>query len=123
MRVKVDLLEARNIENVDHLTMEIFKLKAQIDAKPETAQPLGSFDNDSKITSEINKKEILSGHSSTRAVAPSSCRELSANGHSSDGLYLVKNQNTKKIETVLCTFGTEGKLETSNKIIAMRSCS
>ena len=101
MRVKVDLLEARNIENVDHLTMEIVKLKARIDVKPETAQPLGSFDNDSKISSEMNKKEKLSGHSSIRAVAPSSCRELSANGHSSDGLYLVKNQNTKKIETVL----------------------
>ena len=82
-----------------------------------------SWNYDNKISSEMNKKENLSGHSSTRAVAPSSCRELSANGHSSDGLYLVKNQNTKKIETVLCTFGTEGKLETSNKLIAIRLCS
>jgi len=37
---------------------------------------------------------------------PSSCRQLSDIGHYLDGLYLVANSNTNKIETVYCDFGT-----------------
>ena len=51
----------------------------------------------------------LSDDSSPRAIAPSSCRELSLLGHSLDGLYLVQNVDTNKIETVLCDFGTSRK--------------
>ncbi|MFO0089475.1 MAG: hypothetical protein ACK518_01450 [bacterium] len=134
LRVKVDLLEARNIENVELLTAkisnhetkisnqeeEIIQLKAKIDANLGAGQhPSGSFDderdlhpnNDNKMSSIINKKENLSGDSSTRALAPSSCRELSIAGHILDGLYLIQNQDTKKIETVLCNFGTSSKME------------
>jgi len=129
LRVKVDLLEARNIENVDFLKTkiskqeeEIVQLKAKNDAKQEAGHPSGNrFDerdlltnNDNKMSSTVNKKESLSGGSSTRALAPSSCRELSNAGHSFDGLYLVQNQDTKKIETILCTFGTSGKLKNYN---------
>ena len=133
LRVKVDLLESRNIENMDLLTTKLLKhetkiskqqeeiayLKTKIDAKPEASHPSGLFDDerdlnsndDDKMSSTIEKKETLSGYSSTRALAPSSCRELSFAGHSLNGLYLVQNQDTKKIETVLCTFGTSGKLK------------
>ena len=132
LRVKVDLLEARNIENVDLLTTklskhetkilkqeeEIAQLKAKIDTKLEADHLTGTFADDRDLLpsngdikmSTIYKKESSAGLS-TRASVPSSCRELSFAGHSLDGLYLVKNQDTKKIETVLCTFGTVGKLK------------
>jgi len=123
--LKVDLLEARNIENVDILAAkitqqeeEIGKLRVKIDSKQDTCchapfindREIHRNNKDNKMSSAINKRESLSGYSSTRA-SPSSCRELSFAGHSLDGLYLVKNQETKKIETVLCTFGTVGKLK------------
>ena len=120
LRVKVDLLEARNIENVELLTTkiskkeeEIAKLKATIDAK----QGAAPFDDKRDRRDQNNDKQILSGHSSTRALAPSSCRELSLIGHTLDGLYLVQNVDTKKIETVLCNFGTSGKFKTYVRLI------
>jgi len=70
-----------------------------------------SIDNNSKMNL-INEPQIANrptGDSSTRAIAPSSCRELSLIGHSLDGLYLVQNVDTRKIETVLCNFGPSRK--------------
>ncbi len=37
---------------------------------------------------------------------PSSCRQLSTIGHSLDGIYLIANPDSSKIETVYCDFGT-----------------
>jgi len=51
------------------------------------------------------EKKGSSGDSSTKEVAPSSCRELSMIAYILDGLYLVQNPDTKKVETVFCTFG------------------
>ena len=124
LRFKVDLLEARNIENVDILTAkitqqeeELGKLRVKIDSNLDTCchapfndREIHRNNKDNKMSSAINKGESLSGYSSTRA-SPSSCRELSLAGHYLNGLYLVKNQDAKKIETVLCTFGTVGKLK------------
>ncbi len=58
---------------------------------------------------KLRLREGASDDSSTRAVAPSSCRDLSLVGHSLDGLYLVQNLDTKKVETVLCDFGTSSR--------------
>jgi len=59
----------------------------------------------------IYREENSIGQSSTRAIAPASCGELSLIGHSLDGLYLVRNPDTNKIETVLCDFGTTSKFD------------
>ncbi len=51
------------------------------------------------------------GDSQTNKNVPSSCKELAVKGHLFDGLYLVKNWDTKNIEAVLCNFqNTDGKL-------------
>ncbi len=81
-----------------------------MDAKLESIQSTGHF-RDEFVTdlrsSNLNsRKEDSSDDSSTRAVVPSSCRELSLIGHSLDGLYLVQNRETKKVETIYCNFGT-----------------
>ena len=39
-------------------------------------------------------------------LPPSSCRQLSTIGHYLDGIYLVANPDTNKIETVYCEFGS-----------------
>ncbi len=43
-------------------------------------------------------------------LPPSSCRQLSTIGHYLDGIYLVANQDTNKIETIYCDFGTSRKI-------------
>ena len=72
--------------------------------------------NDNKM-SLIYRKEDSADDSSTRAVIPSSCRELDLIGHSLDGLYLVQNQDTKKIETLFCDFGPTSKYITYLKCV------
>jgi len=154
LRVKVDLLEAKNVENeANDLKQEekIIKLEEKlnekllsdrlapasfsdervihstdyeinqvngkqsnrIDRKAATNEVDDSTDNHSRINlifePKISIKRPTDDSSSIRAIAPSSCRELSLLGHSLDGLYLVQNVDTNKIETVLCNFGTSRK--------------
>jgi len=44
------------------------------------------------------------GRFSKASTPPSSCQELSMLDHYHDGLYLVKNKETEKIQTVFCQF-------------------
>ena len=110
---KIGLLESKNAENEAKIrgqAEEINQLKAKIDAKFDSDQRLPSADHNNKMKS-IYREENSIGQSSTRAIAPASCRELSLIGHSLDGLYLVRNPDTNKIETVLCDFGTTSKFD------------
>ena len=43
------------------------------------------------------------------STPPSSCQELSILDHNLDGIYLVKNKETKKIQTVFCKFSVDNK--------------
>jgi len=113
LRVKVDLLEARNVENEATILKQgekIIKLeKSKMDGRKliesdRLAPALLSTDYNGQRSSNSDED------SSTKAIAPSSCRELSLLGHSLDGLYLVQNVETNKIQTVLCNFGTSSNL-------------
>lgn len=120
MQIKVDHLEGKDIEKesiIREQQEEIVKLRAKMDANLKSFQSTGSRDelvtklssSKSNTMGSIHRKDDTSNDSSTRAAAPSSCRELSLIGHILDGLYLVQDPITKKVETVLCTFGTSGK--------------
>ena len=82
---KMGLLEAKNAEQ----DKEITQLKNKMDSKQDIHLP-------------------VSRGSLTKPTAPSSCKDLATNGHSFQGLYLVKNRDTSQIQTVLCDFGTSG---------------
>lgn len=62
----------------------------------------------SKLSSGPSKwtlfQEIKNEGLSSRASPPSSCEELARVGYNLDGLYLVSNQESQKIETVFCEF-------------------
>ena len=113
LRAKVDLLETRNIENEAKILkqgQEISELKAKIDTKQESAHPVRPFHDPLQSLNDDNDIKVGSiGDSSLRALLPSSCRDLSQFGLSFDGLYLVKNPETRKIETIFCDFGTSSK--------------
>ena len=117
----MDYLERKDTENeakIQEQGKEILQLKAKMDTKLESIQSAGPSRH--KVVTELHsskdntvgsiyKKEGSSNDSSTRAVVPSSCRDLSLIGHILDGLYLIKNVDTKKVETVFCDFGTSSK--------------
>lgn len=117
---KIDRLQAKNVENEAKMAKqeeEIVKLKAKIDVEVVADHFYDtSFDDDQLLHSSIDHNKQASfterkeSSSSARAILPSSCRDLGLIGHSLDGLYLVQNQDTKKIEAVYCDFGTSAKL-------------
>lgn len=105
----MDLLEAKNADNeakIKKQDSEIVKLKAYINSNPEP----DNYEMASKAkTISIKTIPRRENFSSFIKAAPSSCRELSQMGHSLDGVYLVQNQDTKKIQTVFCEFATASK--------------
>lgn len=129
---KLALLEVMNVKQEE----EIIHLKTKFDAKLESnlvspdkrvphsteleseylrgpindAPVLNAVENHIKRNLIVNKKEKHSDDSSTRATVPSSCRELSLIGHSLDGVYLVKNVDTNKLQAAYYDFGSSGKV-------------
>jgi len=63
---------------------------------------LSIFDNDTDSTKSED-------HSILPRTPPSSCRQLSIIGHFLNGIYLVANPDTNKIETVFCDFGSSAR--------------
>ena len=74
------------------------------------------FDNNNKM-SLTDKKESLPDNHLPKDVTPSSCRDLALIGHTLNGLYLVQNLETNKIETVYCNFKTPSKFWYLNKLV------
>jgi len=117
----VDYLEKKDTENETKLRRqgEEIQLKTKMDTKLESIQSSEPNSRDDLVTelrssndhqmNPIYRKESSSDGSSTRALLPTSCRDLSQFGHTLDGLYLVKNVDTKKVEAVFCDFGTSSK--------------
>lgn len=56
---------------------------------------------------------------SSPRLPPSSCRQLSTIGHYLDGIYLITNPDTNKIETVFCDFGSSTRNYTAMKIFVI----
>jgi len=69
----------------------------------------------SALTRGNEKDKIKNGASNNNGqvskalTPPSSCKELAELNHNLDGLYLIKNNLTKKIQAVLCKFLTDNK--------------
>ena len=107
LQVKVEHLETKNAANEAKILQqeeEIVKLKAKIDSKCSS-----DFANNSPNNNKMSltdKIESLPDGSLPRDVLPSSCRDLALIGHSLNGLYLVQNLVTNKVETVYCNFKT-----------------
>jgi len=69
----------------------------------------------SDLTRGNNKDKMKNGASNNNgqvskpSIPPSSCEELAMLDYYLDGLYLVKNKQTKKIQTVFCKFSDYNK--------------
>jgi len=121
LQTKFDQLEARNVEletRFNELSDENRKQEANIaflttqNAHQEEEIRLLKSRNsaESKIINRASSENVIDGKDSqivdsSQKMPPSSCRQLSTIGHSLDGIYLVSNPDTNKIETVYCVFG------------------
>jgi len=92
--------QSKKIEQLEHKLMNLQNM------------PLVSSHLETASNKDGTKNKPASADSiiSSSLPLPSSCQDLEKLHHSLDGLYLVKNQETKKIQTVFCQFeGSKSK--------------
>lgn len=121
LETKISRLVAENAEQnkrVDRLQTEL-KAHIHLSMTQSTKQDedirLLKKINDDIITSKPREENIRANIASNEngfdsdsspRIPPSSCRQLSTVGHFLDGIYLVANPDTNKIEAVYCDFGS-----------------
>jgi len=114
---QISLLVTENIkqnERFDLLQTEfldqIHQLKTQ-SAKQEEEIRLLNLKIAAFETSENKNANFVPNENGIKSdslprLPPSSCRQLSTIGHYLDGIYMVANPDTNKIEAVYCEFGS-----------------
>jgi len=100
---KINALTAQNIQQDEEINL--LKSKINKDAA-DTIHSAKPFLNEEDRRKNGNEADYLIKDDSSPRLPPSSCRQLSTIGHYLDGIYLVANPDTKKIETVFCDFGS-----------------
>ena len=84
---------------IDQLEQKVVML-----ANPPQTSPFLTRSNIKDKTKNGTSHSNDDGQVSKDSTPPSSCQELAMLEHYLDGIYLVKNKGTKKIETVFCKF-------------------
>ena len=98
-KAQIDLLMAQNAQQ----EKDILQLKKRLEENTNSI-PKSHAKNEDIVNYVVGSDE-----SSPRSP-PSSCRQLSTIGHYLDGIYLVANPDTNKIETVYCDFGSSTRM-------------
>ena len=88
-------------KRIDQLEQKLTLLQ-----KPTSAALIGGNTKDQMKNGSSNNND---GRVSKALTPPSSCQDLSMLDYYLDGLYLVKNKQTKKIQTVFCKFSADDK--------------
>jgi len=113
LRNNLQVLNEELSFKINQLAMEnqkqeekIKSLMIQSESQEKEIRLLKSTEPKSQIKNVVeNENKLINSDSTLPRVPPSSCRQLSTIGHYLDGIYLVANPDTKKIETVYCDFG------------------
>ena len=113
LRNNLQVLNEELSFKINQLAMEnqkqeekIERLMIQSESQENEIRLLKSTEPKSQIKNVVeNENKLINSDSKSPRVPPSSCRQLSTIGHYLDGIYLVANPDTKKIETVYCDFG------------------
>ena len=101
-RSKIEFLMSENIKQDE----EILLLKNKM---------INDYSNNNFKKQKFQPTEKMNDDSSSR-LPPSSCRQLSTIGHYLDGIYLVANPDTNKIETVYCEFEATAHKKVQEKL-------
>ncbi len=107
---KIDLITAQNIKQEEE--MRQLKLKIKNGVSANINQPKSMNEQKNRMANKNDATNLLiSSDDSSPRLPPSSCRELSTIGHYLDGIYLIANPETNKIETVYCDFGSSTRMK------------
>ena len=121
-KAKIDFLIDQNIQQ----EKEIRQIKNEIrkDAPKSLQQNSPHYDEEQRPAMNKNEAgdDLLLSNGSSPRLPPSSCRQLSTIGHYLDGIYLVANPDTNKIETVYCDFGSSTRNKTTIIQILIQPC-
>jgi len=104
-KAQIDLLMTQNAQQ----EKDILHLKKRLEENTKSIVPKSYAKNE-----DIFNDVVGSDESSPR-LPPSSCRQLSTIGHYLDGIYLVANADTSKIESVYCEFGSSTRMTLTYK--------
>jgi len=100
---KIDILIAQNAQQDEEINQ--LKNKIKLIDVADSIHPKASLNGEERTVINNGADDLISDDPSLR-LPPSSCRQLSTIGHYLDGIYLVANSDTNKIETVYCEFGS-----------------
>jgi len=113
---KIAIIRARqrNLAKLLNQTMEEvvgLKTKNRDQSKriDQLEQKLATLQNTPPASSDLTRSIIKEKVKNGASTPPSSCQELSMLDYYLDGLYLVKNKQTKKIQTVFCKFSADNQ--------------
>ena len=102
---EINALKINNSEQSKKIDQIEQKL-ATLQNTPRASSALIRGNNKEKMKNEASHKN---GQVSPALTPPSSCQDLAMLEYYLDGLYLVKNQQTKKIQTVFCKFSADNQ--------------
>ena len=105
------VLVIENIEHKQRLERLESEFKAKIDSlSAQRAQQEEEIRLLMNKPSSIEKNRMPIESDTSPRLPPSSCRQLSTIGHYLDGIYLVANADTKKIEAIYCEFESSTRM-------------
>ena len=108
--MQIDQLVNENMEQNQRLERLESEFQAKIDLlRTEQDEEIRLLKN----KPFIKKNSMPIESDSSPRLPPSSCRQLSTIGHYLDGIYLVANPDTKKIEAIYCEFGSSSRMNKS----------
>jgi len=111
--MQIDQLVTENIEQNQRFDRLESEFETKIDLlTTQRAQQEEEIKLLKNKPASIKTNSIPIESDSSPRLPPSSCRQLSTIGHSLDGIYLVANQDTKKIEAIYCEFGSSTRMAT-----------
>lgn len=104
-QLKERLKQVEIVMQEDHRQHHIVKRQNSVTKKPNNVTPLPCIP---KNACAFDFKDNKSVHSASidkiTTMPPSSCKDLSTNGHTSNGIYLLYDSNVKKVSTAFCDF-------------------
>jgi len=110
LAIQIDQLVTENMEQ----NQRFKKLESEFEAKIDLLR--GQQDEEIQLLKNkpsIKRNSIPVESDSSPRLPPPSCRQLSTIGHYLDGIYLVANPDTKKIEAIYCEFGSSTRINKS----------
>ena len=103
---EIELLKIQNRDQSKRID-ELEQRLAMLQNAPPASSNLATVNNKDRMNNGASNS--IDGKVSKASTPPSSCQDLAMLDYHLDGLYLVKNQQTQRIQTVFCKFSADNK--------------